>query len=717
MKRGESRRSDEEVSVYNEFRYYRVLSLWPADEDCDEEEESPHHVWPLEEDSSELNQVLHDMEELDDHAAHRASVSGVLREHLAAFEAGKMTLADAYGSVRRFDGERWAFEPRDVVEWRGGDLRWRLGFIVESSTERHSVFSPSGLHTMSDFSDDPDAPAPRPSGKLIRALFGSVPFRWQQYALLEAERAMVHRRCSPFDFQNVEWTKWAEERWRAWERDVGNNALVSSQVPGARRALESCIFDPFVLIDQINNVWKFDPTKLTPYIYLACLGSGTVIALVCLTIQLGAAVALWQFHSEYDDEEEDRKYWADTEGLIPCRHHGDRGPVLGNVMICIVTLYYLVKVVPDMLSGAVTVTAWRQNRFSHVNSTNVVEVSGNQHLSALRRKIRVSDEDSVKMMLGLRIHETMNTAFDALLYLLNLYLLYGTNSVLEILLNCVAVEWIRGIDESFCTASWWDPNERYIKAAAVEMVIRQFLDLRAIETRWMQLKRSNLSHQKYPTPSDDDDDTGLRKNFAQQHSMGNVVDASEFVTTKLDGELQRFYGDDLKNTRTQLDVKGCTSLLFGRYKAHVFHRWERFLDGTIDWKRDTTCDFHVEDHARQLKRHIQRLRLVYGDVPGFPEADKYLTPETRYAYGTFLHKYPASANLIASALGLKLFRALRCKNTVSGFHMIPPHNATERRIRYVANVLDALVELGSLWVVISFPFCIVFALFYIPICY
>lgn len=693
------------LSVHNEYRYYDLLSLWPPEE-MDPRTSGEQHVacsTPVvtasRQQSSDATCDLDEQEE-----SGRESVVTVLHSHLEYVEQGHISLLEAFRAVKRFDGERWIYKPGDVVEWRGGDLRWRLGIIVEARAESYSIFSPAGVQ-IAFGENDPDVPTPRPSNKVLRVIFGPTPFRWQQYTLLEAEKIMVHRRCSPDDFQNTEWAPWAEQRWDEWLQRSSSSAFrfhFHTQRPGAQRALKMLILEPFRLIDEINTKWNLRSEGLTPYMYLACLGSGSLNVVICLVIQIGSALCLWRYHILIDHSEEDRKEWARHEGFVPCNPSADRGPRLGNVMICIIALYYLCKVVPDTFSAAMTVTAWRNARFSAIGTRNN-RLSGQDRVSSLRREIRASDKDTLKMMIGFRLHEFMNTGFDACLYFLNLYILFGTRSVLEILLNCVAVEWIRSIDEGFCKAPWWDRDGRYISAAAVEMVFRNFLDIQSLERRRCDLILQSRSSRE---PSSAYCPVGLGPS-------ASCTTSSEFVDSRLSAELFRFYGHDLKQ-RTPVTWwtnfaprAGCT-WIFGRYKLNAFRRWERFLDGTIQWQNEIS-DFDHTMHDVRLSRHA-RLQLVYGDVPGFPQASKRLTPGTRYNVASFLHKYPALTNTIITIFGIKLGRAFRRKSVTYG-------GASHYRVRHLANILDALAEFISIWIVLIFPVVIFIAIFYFPFCY
>lgn len=693
------------LSVHNEYRHYDLLSLWPPEELDPRTSEEQHVTCSTPEATAPREQSQDPARDLSEHEeSGRESVVTVLQSHLEYVERGYISLLDAFGAVKRFDGERWIYKPGDVVEWRGGDLRWRLGIIVEARDERYSVFSPAGVQ-IAFGENDPDVPTPRPSNKVLRVIFGPTPFRWQQYTLLEAEKIMVHRRCSPDDFQNTEWALWAEQRWDEWLHRSSSSAFrfhFHTQRTGAQRALKMLILEPFRLIDEINTKWNLRSEGLTPYMYLACLGSGSLQVVICLVIQFGSALCLWRYHILFDHSEDDRKEWARHEGFVPCNPSADRGPRLGNVMICIIAFYYLCKVVPDTFSAAMTVTAWRNARFSAVGTRNN-RLSGQDRISSLRREIRASDKDTLKMMIGFRLHEFMNTGFDACLYFLNLYILFGTRSVLEILLNCVAVEWIRSIDEGFCKAPWWDRDGRYISAAAVEMVFRNFLDVQSLERRRRELRLRRRSGSQ----------PGCVHCVSIQNPIVSRNLSSAFVDSRLSAELFRFYGDDLKQWQaatwwTNFAPRAGYTWIVGRYKLKAFRRWERFLDGTIQWQNEIS-DFDHTMHDVRLSRHA-RLQLVYGDVPGFPQASKRLSPGARYNVASFLHKYPALTNMIITIFGVKLYRALRCKSVTFG-------GASHCHVRHLANVFDALAEFISIWIVLIFPIIIFIAIFYLPFCY
>lgn len=70
----------------------------------------------------------------------------------------------------------------------------------------------------------------------------------------------------------------------------------------------------------------------------------------------------------------------------------------------------------------------------------------------------------------------MNTTYNSYIYLANLLVLFTYENPWDIVLNALAVEFIKDIDESFTSTIAYDTDYRYLKAGAIEMVINRFLD-------------------------------------------------------------------------------------------------------------------------------------------------------------------------------------------------------------------------------------------------
>ena len=62
-----------------------------------------------------------------------------------------------------------------------------------------------------------------------------------------------------------------------------------------------------------------------------------------------------------------------------------------------------------------------------------------------------------------------------MLYLLNLFIIFNTNEILDVILNALAIEFVHQLDEDFCNCEWWDGGNRAMKAGAVELVLQSTL--------------------------------------------------------------------------------------------------------------------------------------------------------------------------------------------------------------------------------------------------
>ena len=83
----------------------------------------------------------------------------------------------------------------------------------------------------------------------------------------------------------------------------------------------------------------------------------------------------------------------------------------------------------------------------------------------------------------------MNSSYVCLLYLLNVILIFYTEDTTEVLLNALAVEFVAQIDEAIVSSEWWDPGFRHIRAGAVELALRRYLDLHLLE----EMKQCDVS--------------------------------------------------------------------------------------------------------------------------------------------------------------------------------------------------------------------------------
>jgi len=127
-------------------------------------------------------------------------------------------------------------------------------------------------------------------------------------------------------------------------------------------------------------------------------------------------------------------------------------------MIVAVALYYVIKVVPDSFQQFYTLVGNDTSSFSRMMS--------------LRSRIHLRGDDTFGQILGLDLEIIMNGFSKSFTLLLNVYILLSTHEVIDVVLNCIALEFVSEMDESFVSSSWWDEDSRFLRAGTIELVLR-----------------------------------------------------------------------------------------------------------------------------------------------------------------------------------------------------------------------------------------------------
>ena len=129
-------------------------------------------------------------------------------------------------SALRQKAEGYKPEPGTVVESVDSSLSWKpcvvshTFTVVDEEDEDETVTVMSAVnqdsrlnHALSQ-GNDPDEV--RPCQSAVLALFGETPFYWMQQQLLLAEKQMRYERFHCFDFEEIDWKKWAKARFFHW---------------------------------------------------------------------------------------------------------------------------------------------------------------------------------------------------------------------------------------------------------------------------------------------------------------------------------------------------------------------------------------------------------------------------------------------------------------------------------------------------------------------
>ena len=103
------------------------------------------------------------------------------------------------------------------------------------------------------------------------------------------------------------------------------------------------------------------------------------------------------------------------------------------------------------------------------------------NLNKLRKVVHDTDEDTLLAKFGFQFDKIMNSSYHCALYLLNIFLLFWTEDVADIILNALAIEFIKNIDEAITAGCWYDSDYRYLKAGAFENVIRHYVNFHKLD--------------------------------------------------------------------------------------------------------------------------------------------------------------------------------------------------------------------------------------------
>jgi len=106
----------------------------------------------------------------------------------------------------------------------------------------------------------------------------------------------------------------------------------------------------------------------------------------------------------------------------------------------------------------------------------------------------------------------MSTAYECILLMLNTYVISASiNNPIEVLLDALAFVFVAKIDEEIVKSSWWDPENRWLTAGAMEVVM-------AKTVRFRHMASLHIFSEVYDIPIDElrdacDEDRTLLKNL------------------------------------------------------------------------------------------------------------------------------------------------------------------------------------------------------------
>jgi len=289
--------------------------------------------------------------------------------------------------------------------------------------------------------------------------FGLRPLLWQQWAMLRLEERLRFQEDHPRDFMELDATEFGKKLWKIWLDHFDNRDFREKyDVHPFRDYLRERMLHPFRLIDMQTTEggdWNVDESSnVSVYSYLSVLGAGGWMCACVFFVQILLPVALY-FVSI--DQPESRTF---DPGYC-----SNEGTTVSKAVLFAVMLIYLIRVVPETMSNFLRTAGALDDPMSRTMS--------------LRRVIWIQGDDTMFQRFGYALDVTMNTAYAALLYGLNILILYNTppEDATDLILNALAIEFIHTLDEEIVDTSWWDPTKRFLKAGSVELTIRSTLRL------------------------------------------------------------------------------------------------------------------------------------------------------------------------------------------------------------------------------------------------
>ncbi|GMH60248.1 hypothetical protein TrST_g4495 [Triparma strigata] len=299
----------------------------------------------------------------------------------------------------------------------------------------------------------------------LRVVFGDRPWLWQQYALLKYEERIKFSLGHKEDFENVDPVEFAKKYWviflDKFKKRNPNHPLYNEVIVNhtkARENLEEHLLKFFRILDDIRSGregWE-DFDSENAYSYLSILGAGHLIPILCALVQFSIFAILVidaYLHTKT----------IERSGYCPSGENG--GDVKATGVIFFIGVMYLISVIPNQI-------AYVGRFFGH--SFNEDSASGK--MMNLRSLINVFGDDTHSQVLGYNLDILMNVGLKAGFLTLNLFILFNTDSVIEIVLNCIALEFVSDMDEEFAQSLWWDYDRRWIRAGCVELLLNKEIE-------------------------------------------------------------------------------------------------------------------------------------------------------------------------------------------------------------------------------------------------
>ncbi|GMH71297.1 hypothetical protein TrLO_g1922 [Triparma laevis f. longispina] len=602
----------------------------------------------------------------------------------------------------------------DWVEIQGPDTKWRLATvrrIIRQAPDEWDWKEEENIGKEPDWDfyyncgesrmlEEDKLRAPQEG---LTRIFGRRPWVWQQYALLRYENFVRFQENHQADFDEVDAQEYARGLWEEWLEDPRNHDFKVLYEEGgkiAQQELIEHIISPFIDIDDVTDEvdgekgeWDFQDENISAFTYVAVLGSGCTVPLICFVMQMTIPLLLlFAAIGERGDNFMDSVLHCNTfpSSVYPKDESegGSFNSLHGKIMVTLVALYYLFKVVPDTM-------------YSFYNTAGTADTSYSKIMS-MRKMVWDQGDDNVGQMIGFKADLYMNTAFECVLYSLNLFIIFNTNDILDVILNALAIEFVHQLDETFRASTWWDDDDRFIQAGTVELIIQKTLYLNMLK-----------DYKRFAKWIGEDEGTVMAACGGKGECLYNRERALE------DQENTEYMnGTEAWDWRCAEAAKklGRRFAVEEYDKPFAYFGWENKLYEIVTGKHDTAI-FNKLENYRVWSRWENVLFMATIPEKGTwqgKEADK----ANKEVKSTLEHPFRNHA-IIAGTSPLRLFLAevVQVVTFIYFFKCVRQCYKNKNYSAMIFRIFDGFANWFCYVYQLFFPFFIIWALFYMPSCY
>jgi len=328
----------------------------------------------------------------------------------------------------------------------------------------------------------------------LKRHFGLRPWVWQQWANLRIEGYLRFQEHHEQDFMEVGLVGVATFLWDYWlndERNADFKRLFDSKPEGAQKKLVHHLMQPFRVMDEIKSEWDFDGASVSVYQYTAFLGSGFTVAATVFVLQMAVPLLILYYtvrtSKQFPASAAQRLSTTDVAGAFQTSWYtfctNDYVSIDKLLINLIVYAIYVIRVLPLVFITFYETTGDMDNVTSKLNS--------------IRQVSYLQGDDTPWMLLGFRLNMYMNSFYIAVMNCLMLFVLFLTDSTVDIILNALALEFIFNFDKEVAKYDWFDKNSRFLKASVLEIYICGELRLDLLRDENLFVKSYDIDKAKF----------------------------------------------------------------------------------------------------------------------------------------------------------------------------------------------------------------------------